>query len=50
MTTYHYQCQHCYCTTSMWEVEDGSDQQFGGACEDCGCKSREQQDDWDDDN
>lgn len=49
MSTYHYQCQHCYCTTSMWEVEDGEDSHYGGAIEDCGCTSHQGNQDDDDD-
>ncbi len=49
MSTYHYQCQHCYCTTSMWEVEDGEDDFYGGAIEDCGCTSHHGSQDDDDD-
>ncbi len=49
MSTYHYQCQYCYCTTSMWEVEDGLDAYYGGAIEDCGCSSHSLDQDDDDD-
>lgn len=49
MSTYHYQCQHCYCTTSMWEVDDGRDDFYGGAIEDCGCTPTAEYDHDDDD-
>ncbi len=45
MSEYHYQCQFCYCTTSMWTEDDGSDAFYGGAIEDCGCQNDEE-DDW----
>ena len=51
MATYHYQCENCGCTTSMWEEEDGTDDFYGGWTGDCGCKSEEDEwdyDDWDD--
>ncbi|MCE9924375.1 hypothetical protein LZ640_07735 [Aeromonas media] len=48
MSTHHYQCQYCYCTTSMWEDEDGKDDFYGGPIEDCGCQSAVN-DDYDDD-
>lgn len=49
MSEYHYQCQYCYCTTAMWEEDDGKDHFHGGAIDDCGCQSHEDEDDWDDD-
>ena len=48
MSTHHYQCQYCYCTTSMWEDDDGKDDFYGGPIEDCGCQSAVN-DDYDDD-
>lgn len=57
MSTYHYQCQYCFCTVSMWEEDDGTDDHYGGATGDCGCRSSESNscdyendccDDWDD--
>lgn len=48
MSTYHYQCQHCYCTTSKWEVDDDLDNHYGGAIEDCGCTPYRELDDDDD--
>lgn len=44
MTTYHYQCKYCYCTTRMWTEEDDREEFFGGAVEDCGCQSMERND------
>ncbi|WP_415912187.1 hypothetical protein [Neptuniibacter sp. QD37_11] len=50
MTQYHYQCQHCLCTTNMWEDDDGLNDFYGGAIDDCGCQSEDEfEDDWDDD-
>ena len=46
MSEYHYQCQYCYRTTSYWEDDDGQDDFYGGAIDDCGCQSHE--DDFDD--
>jgi hypothetical protein len=48
MATYHYQCQYCYCTTGMWEEDDGTDDYYGGAVGDCGCH-REEDEYWDED-
>lgn len=33
----------------MWEVEDGEDNYYGGAIEDCGCRSHHEDQDDDDD-
>jgi hypothetical protein len=49
MSTYHYQCQYCLCTTNLWHTEDGSDAFYGGAIEDCGCQKSNYPDDDDDD-
>ena len=38
MTRYHQQCQHCYCTTSLWEENDGSDREINYGDGDCGCQ------------
>lgn len=38
MSTYHYQCKHCYRTTNLWQQNDGSNAFYGGAIEDCGCQ------------
>lgn len=45
MSEHHYQCQYCYCTTDRWIENDGLDSFYGGAIGDCGCRS--DQDDWD---
>lgn len=42
MSTHHYQCQHCYTTTNLWYEEDGTDDFYGGATEDCGCQAAAQ--------
>jgi len=49
MSKYHYQCEHCGCTTDMWEEDDGRDDFYGGMVGDCGCESFTIEDDYDDD-
>lgn len=48
MTTYHYQCQHCYCSTRVWKDDDGIDSHKGGAIDDCGCQSDAYYDEYED--
>lgn len=54
MAYYHYQCQHCLCTTYLYDdgIDDGRVQT--GAFDDCGCMNNSyendsQEEDYDED-
>jgi len=54
MAYYHYQCQHCFATTYLYDDGKNDGIVEVGACDDCGCSNCindfcDDDDDWFDD-